>query len=234
MINVKFEVMNLKEQIEIIQEFLSLTNQTSQYISSFLGINDAKEIESVVTELYNKRIKDLQTAKKHFQNIWNANCKKINDELMKIFQKEFNIDCIAYVNLNPVWPRYLEERAFDVNVDATDEYLLSSSCHEIVHFIWFEIWNETFPNIAKNEYDYPNLSWLISEIAIEPIFRFSKLKEFSKSNPAYDYFYTEKINNKTVSSIANEIYLKSQGIKDFQQNIYKYFKENKKTCILIK
>lgn len=29
----------------------------------------------------------------------------INRALIKIFGNEFSFDCVAYVNLNPVWPK---------------------------------------------------------------------------------------------------------------------------------
>ena len=205
MINVKFEVINIQQQIQIIKSFLSSKDQTSEYIANFfkLDINNVsnQEIETKLTKIYDKRIKDLNETSLRFQKIWDKNLQNINNELIKIFGKEFNFECSAYVNLNPVWPRYLNEKCFDVNLDATDEYLLSASVHEIIHFIWFEIWKDNFTQINRKDYDYPNLSWLISEIAIEPIFRFSKLKDLSNANPAYDYFYTDKINNKTIVDI---------------------------------
>ena len=238
MINVKFEVITLKEQIQIIENFLSSKNQTSEFISEFFGFNfnfiKRNDIKIKLTKLYNERVEDLSSSCLRFQKVWNDNCEMINIELIKIFGKEFDFECTAYVNLNPVWPRYLEAKCFDVNLDASEDYLLSASTHEIIHFIWFEIWKETFPNIKKDEYDYPNLSWLISEIAIEPIFRFSKLNNLSNTHPAYDYFYTEKIGNKTIVEIANDIFKYSKDIKDFQLNIYKFFKDNEETNKLIK
>ena len=238
MINVKFEVITLEDQIQVIENFLSFKNQTSEFIAEFFDFDidciKSNDIKTKLTELYNKRIEDLNRSCLKFQKVWNKKFEMINTELTRIFGKEFNFECTAYVNLNPVWPRYLSAKCFHVNLDSTEDYLLSSSTHEIIHFIWFEIWKESFPNIPKEEYDYPNLSWLISEIVIEPIFRFSKLKNLSNFNPAYDYFYTDKIGNKTIAEIANNIYKRSNDVRDFQQKIYDFFKDNAETKKLIK
>lgn len=236
MINVKFEVITLEKQIQVIESFFFSKNQTSEFITDFFSFdfNKNNEIKNKLTKLYQERIQDLDNSCKKFQEVWNRNSEMINNELIKIFGKEFNFECIADVNLNPVWPRYLEDKSFDVNLDATEDFLLSASTHEIIHFIWFEFWKESFPNIPKDEYEYPNLSWLISEIAVEPIFRFSKLKHLSKETPAYNYFYIDKIDNKTIAEIANELYKESKNIKDFQQKIYAFFNNNKETKKLIK
>ena len=241
MIKVKFEVISLKDQVAVIQDFLSDKNNTSDFIADFFNLNinlstteRNQQINDIITEIYTARLNDLKQSCVRFQNIWERNAVFINNELNNIFGKEFEFDCVAYVNLNPVWPRYLNEKCFDVNLDANDDYLLLTSAHEIIHFAWFEVWKDNFPQIERQDYDYPNLSWLISEIAIEPIFKFSNLKQLSSAKPAYDYFYTDKINNKTIAEIANEIFKNSKDINNFQHTIYSFFKNNKETNKLIK
>ena len=118
---------------------------------------------------------------------------------------------------------------------SSDEYLLSTCIHEILHFAWFELWKQNFPNIPQTEYEYPHPSWLISEIALEPLFRFSKLKNLITDKFfAYEYFYHEKINNQTISSIANKIFSESENILKFQQKMFDYFYNNPKSKKLIK
>ena len=79
----------------------------------------------------------------------------------------------------------------------------------------------------------PYTPWLISEIAVEPIFRFSALHTLSSKLPTYDYFYTTKIGEQTVAEIANNLYKESKNIKDFQQKMMDFF-EQEKTETLIK
>ena len=113
---------------------------------------------------------------------------------------------------------------FDLHYECTEEYMLINTVHELVHFAWFEIWKENFPDHKPQEYDWPHLDWLISEIVIEPIFRFSNLKKITTLNPAYEYFYEEKIDGKTLADIANDFYQSSTNIHDFQIKIYDFFK----------
>ena len=113
---------------------------------------------------------------------------------------------------------------FDLHYECSDDYVLLNAVHEISHFAWFEIWQKIFPNHNPELYEQPHLDWLISEIAIEPIFRFSMLHSLSPHHPAYDYFYEQKIDDKTIVKIANEIYQASSNINDFQIKIYNFFK----------
>ena len=59
---------------------------------------------------------------------------------------------------------------------------------------------------------------------IELIFKFSNLKKITTLNPAYDSFYEEKIDGKTLAEIANDFYQSSTNIHDFQIKIYDSFK----------
>lgn len=229
MINVKFEVISLEEQIHIIEDFLSAKNPTSQYVAETLGFDitlaKAKR-KKIITNLYHEKQVEMQSATARFQQAWDNTRDFINNEFVKIFSKEFSFDCVVRVNLNPTFPRFLQEKMFDLHYQCTDEYVLLNTVHEIVHFAWFEIWKENFPAHNPEEYDWPHLDWLISEIATEPIFRFSNLKNLSTLNPAYDYFYTEKIDGKTIADIANNLYQTSENINDFQIKMYNFFKKN--------
>jgi len=230
MINVKFEVMSKENQIRIIQDFLSSENDLSNIIATYFNIelkdfNNENKIKLIVENNYDLRIKDLEKSKIRFQKVWDENQEFLNNEFKQIFKENFDFNCKAYVNLNPVWPRFLKKKSFDVNLDSNDGYLLLSSAHEIVHFIWFEIFKRNFPNIKKENYEYPNIAWFVSELAIEPIFEFSNLKKLSTSKPAYDYFYTDKIGDKTLAQIANQIFKESKNIDDFQKNMMAYFEK---------
>ena len=232
MIEVKFKVKNLDDQISIIKDFLSDINDMSLLIADYFSIDiyqDGKsknlDIERKVTSLYNTRKPEFEDKVQYFQKLWETKSKFINDELKMVFGKEFNFECDAYINLNPIWPRYLDTNSFDVHVDADDSFLLASATHEICHFIWFSVWKQNFPHCTREQYDYPHLEWLISEIVIDPIFKNSHLKELS-TTPAYDYFYTDTIQGEIVVNIANRLYVESANISEFQHKIYDFFRNN--------
>lgn len=239
MIELKFKVIDLNSQIEIIQDFLSLKDDTAKFIAESFELNfedlfysdgklNRELVKSCVVKRYEKRLKDLNLKCEEFKKIWNKQSKFVNNEIIQIFGKEFYFQCVAYINLNPVWPRFLETKEFHVFLDSKEDELITFSVHEILHFVWFEIWKENFPLISDSEYESPNLSWLISEIAIEPMFRFSNLKNLSKAKPAYDWFYFRKIGEKTIIEIANEIFENSKNINDFQENMFEFFSKVEK------
>ena len=157
MIKVNFKIKELDDQIEIIYSFLSCKNEMSYAVANYFDLNldgllelasekKQKVVSNAVSSKYNENLETMQKAVQKFQEFWNKKQNFINKELFKIFGREFNFNCIAYVNLNPVWPRYLKEKAFDVNYNASKDFLLSSCVHEIIHFIWFDIWKGNFKN----------------------------------------------------------------------------------------
>ncbi|MBO5309664.1 MAG: hypothetical protein J6A98_00480 [Clostridia bacterium] len=226
MINVKFEVISLSEQIDIIESFFSSVISISQLIADTLGFDislSKADRDKIITKLYHENQNEMQNAAARFQQAWDNARDFINNEFVKIFGKEFSFNCCARINLNPTSPRFLQEKMFDLHYECTEEYMLLNTVHELVHFAWFEIWKENFPDHKPQEYDWPHLDWLISEIVIEPIFKFSNLKKITTLNPAYDYFYEEKIDGKTLAELANNFYQSSTNIHDFQKNMYNFF-----------
>lgn len=235
MINVKFVEKSLEDQIATIKMFLSERNDFSMLIANFFNIADCFDkteaeksamIEAKVGKFYREH-KALITAKtKICQTLWGKHRDFINDQFAKIFGEELNFDCTASVNINPVCPRYIENKAFDINALDSNEGILETSLHEIIHFAWFKTWAEQFPNTTHKDMNAPSLGWRISEIAVDPIFKNSELKRFLVRNPAYDYFYQEKIDNQNMMEVVNDLYTQSSSIKDFQNKMLGLFNKN--------
>ena len=235
MINVKFEVIDLESQIDILKDFCFRGGNTAEYVAKCLGLEASsitKNFEKKIEKIYTKNLGAMKKKCLVFQKAWD--CKKdfINKEFTKVFGRPFDFDCLARVNLNPIMPRFLKEKNFDINFECDEDFSVMTTCHEIAHFAWFEIFAENFPEISARDYESPHPAWLISEIAVEPIFRFSKLHTLSPKQPAYDYFYTEKIGEQTVAEIANNLYKESKNIKDFQKKMLKFFNQEKTETLI--
>ena len=231
MINLNVKVKDLESQVEIIQSFLREKSLFAEKIANYFGIDECFElgesernqlIKEKVTKLYALRLKDMEEKSKQLQRVWDDKSEFINNEFIKIFGREFDYDCTCYVNLNPVYPRYIDSKSFDVNVDATDDQFLSGSAHEIAHFAWFDVWKENFPNMKKRDRERPSIAWLISEIVVDPIFKFSGLKTLSKIKPIYSYFYEEKMNDRMLIDIVREMYQK-YDLGEFQRQMMQLF-----------
>lgn len=230
MINVKFEVIDIESQIETLKSFIERGDDTAKFVAESLGLavsSISQNFEKRIEELYNKNLDAMQKSCVVFQRVWDDKKDFINQEFIKVFGRAFDFDCVARVNLNPIMPRFLKNKTFDINFECDEDFSLLTTCHEIAHFAWFELLAENFPHISVSEYEYPSPVWLASEIAIEPIFRFSKLHTLSPACPAYEYFYTQKIGDCTVAETANNIYKKSKNFGDFQKKMLQFFDKQK-------
>lgn len=230
MINVKFEVIDLESQIDILKDFCFRDGNTAEYVAKCLGLEASsitKNFEKKIEKMYTKNLGAMKKKCLVFQKAWDGKKDFINKEFTKVFGRTFDFDCLARVNLNPIMPRFLKEKILDINFECDEDFSVMTTCHEIAHFAWFEVLAENFPEIPATQYETPHTPWLISEIAVEPIFRFSKLHTLSPKQPAYDYFYTDKIGEQTVTEIANSLFKKSKNIVDFQKNMLNFFDKEK-------
>lgn len=131
-------------------------------------------------------------------------------------------DMVGYISFNPISPRYLDNKSFDIFYFNSEKGALGLSLHEIIHFVWFYVWNNHF-NDNYEDYETPNLKWILSEMAVEPIMRDYRLKSinpyFDGGGCVYPYFYTLKIDNKPILDILYEMY-KEMSIIDFMEKSY--------------
>jgi len=156
---------------------------------------------------------------------WQIHRSQVEDALSDAFQydvrKTFN-DITGNITFNPICPRFLETCTFDVFYLNSERGALGISLHEVIHFVWFDIWQKHFDDSAKN-YETPHLKWLFSEMVVDPIMR--KDSRLSEINPYFDdgcvypYFYKVKINGKPILETLYEMY-SCQNIVSFMEQGY--------------
>lgn len=235
MIDLKFEVIDLESQIKTLKSFIDIGDDYAKFIAENLGLEASsitENFEEKIEKLYNKNLDSIQKRCIVFQKSWDNKKDFINQELAKVFGQTFDFNCVARVNINPIFPRFLDTKTFDIHFECDEDCMLLNATHEISHFAWFEIFAQNFPSVPFRHYHMPYTPWLISEIAVEPIFRFSALHTLSSKLPTYDYFYTEKIGGQTVAEIANNLYKESKNIKDFQQKMMNFFSQEKTETLI--
>jgi len=83
--------------------------------------------------------------------LYNARWEKYSNQIEAAFSDAFGIDTrlifndiTANITLNPVGPRFLKEHYFDVFYKNSDKGAIGVSIHEMIHFVWFHVWNKTF------------------------------------------------------------------------------------------
>jgi hypothetical protein len=147
------------------------------------------------------------------------------------FSEAFEIDCanrfdnmVGNISLNPICPRYLDTRTFDIYYENSERGALGIALHEMVHFVWFDVWQNRFHD-GMAEYESPHLKWVFSEMAVDPIMRRDKrlyeINPYFADGCAYGYFYEMKIEGKPILETLYDMYLDTD-IVGFMEQGYAY------------
>ena len=107
---------------------------------------------------------------------------------------------------------------------------IGDGIHEIIHFIWFYVWNQLFGD-NYDEYERPSLKWILSEMVVESVMRDERLSSINPYFPrenggcVYPYFFDMMVDGKPILDTLDAMY-KSQNIEDFMRNSYAYCQEH--------
>ena len=164
---------------------------------------------------------------------WNA-CK---DQITAALSDAFGVGCSELFNdlrcnisMNPIEPRFLTERSFDIFYLNSERGAIGECIHEIIHFVWFYIWNMLFGD-SYDEYERPSMKWILSEMVVESVMKDDRLSSinpyFLRENGGciYPYFFDMKIDGIMILDTIDDMF-KNQTIKDFMKNSYAYCREH--------
>lgn len=195
---------------------LNLTEKQKylNYVFSDIYENLREEINSKVI-CYNS----------HFQNYKG----QIEDALSDAFDLDassiFN-DLTGNVTLNPVCPRFLKDRYFDVFYLNSEKGALGLSLHEVIHYFWFYVWNGHFGD-SYDDYETPSLKWILSEMVVETIMSDKRLSSinpyFPKENGGciYPYFQNMIVDGSPILGTIDTLYRRNSIIV-FMEEAYAY------------
>lgn len=168
---------------------------------------------------------------------YNEYWQKCRPQVEAAFTDAFELNCHDIFNdmraeicLNPVGPRFLEERYFQIFYLNSERGAIGVSLHEMIHFVWFYIWNQLYHD-SYDEYERPNLKWILSEMVVECIMRDERLSTINPYFPrehggcVYGYFQDMKINDRMALDVIEELY-RQLDIRAFMQSGYQYCKDN--------
>lgn len=145
----------------------------------------------------------------------------------------FGVDCAKLFNdircnlsLNPIEPRFLKERCYDTFWMNSEKGAIGGGIHEIIHFVWFYVWNRLFRD-SYEEYERPTLKWILSEMVVESVMRDERLSSINPYFPReqggciYPYFFDMVVDGKGILDTLDAMY-RGQNIGDFMENSYAY------------
>ncbi len=149
----------------------------------------------------------------------------------------FGVDCSRLFNdlkcnvsMNPIEPRFLKEHRFDIFYLNSEKGAIGESIHEIIHFVWFYVWNRLFGD-EYDEYERPSLKWILSEMVVESIMKDKRLRSINPYFPRenggciYPCFFDMKVNDAPILETLDAMY-KSQSIETFMRSSFAYCKEH--------
>lgn len=213
----------------IYQHYPGLENK----LKKIKEMKERREIEhDFFKKVFDKEKIEMGKKEKIFQREWN----KINDGIMlalsKVVEQKWSKrdeKIFARVSLNPICPRYIKQRTFDVFYKQKLRYMKSVAIHEILHFIYFEKWKKVFPKTDEKEFDGPHLVWQLSEM-VPGIVLNDKIvqKVFKYKFDSYREYKNFKLNGKPFLSYLQNFYDGRKDFEDFLKKSWKFVKKHEK------
>lgn len=186
-------------------------------------------IERTMRTIYAKQEDTLKQKVIAYARHWSA-CRP---QITAALSDAFGVDCAdlfndlqCCVSLNPIEPRFLKERRFDVFYLNSERGAIGESIHEIIHFVWFEVWHRLFHD-HFDEYERPSLKWILSEMVVESIMKDERLRSINPYFPReaggciYPYFFDMKVDETPILDTLDELY-RTRPIEEFMRRSYAY------------
>lgn len=159
---------------------------------------------------------------------WKLHKNQIEDAFYDAFQcdiKDIFNDVVGNITFNPICPRFLSTRTFDVFYKNSERGALGVSLHELIHFVWFDVWQKHFDDCA-DEYETPHLKWVFSEMVVDPIMRHDRrlkdINPYFDDGCAYECFYLMSVNNIPILDTLYKMYVGSKNVVEFMEQGYAY------------
>lgn len=187
-------------------------------------------LREALSGVYEQLAPELAEKTAAYQLHWNENRREVEGSLGDIFQIPLAgryQDIRGSITLNPICPRFLAERRFDVFYRNSPPGALGMALHEIVHFLWFDRWNALFHDDPA-EYESSHLKWVFSEMAVYPILgdpRLAARDPYYPDSCVYDYFYTMTVEGRPVLDTMTELFV-AGNIDQFMMDGYRYCREH--------
>lgn len=179
-------------------------------------------------------LEDTINAKISLYSRYWTTCK---EQITGALSDAFGVDChglfndlCCNVSMNPIEPRFLKEHRFDIFYLNSEKGAIGESIHEIIHFVWFYVWNRLFGD-SYDEYERPSLKWILSEMVVESVMKDSRLCSINPYFPreeggcVYPYFFDMVVDGSPILDTIDEMYRK-QDIGEFMKNSYAYCQQH--------
>ena len=183
--------------------------------------------------LYDQYYREIKTEIDEKVDAYNLHFMNHREQIEAALSEAFELDARSVFNdlvgnmtMNPVGPRFLKARCFDIFYKNSERGALGASIHEVIHYIWFYVWNRHFGD-RYEEYETPSLKWILSEMVVESVMHDKRLSSINPYYPrenggcVYRYFQNMVIEGKPILETLDRSY-RENGIHDFMELSYRY------------
>jgi hypothetical protein len=190
-------------------------------------------IERVLRSVYVDLEPTLNEKAAQYAGHWAACKGQINDALSDAFEVDCGSlfhDLRGNVSMNFAEPRFLREHCFELFYLNSEQGAIGEAIHELIHFVWFYVWNRTFGD-SYDEYENPSLKWVLSEMVVESIMKDPRLSSINPYFPReqggciYPYFFDMVVDGSLVLDTLDEMYQR-QSMAEFMANSYTYCQQH--------
>lgn len=187
--------------------------------------NRCRYLSGILEQIYRDNKMVIDEKIDIYQQYWQQNKRQVEDALSDIFERDCRSafqDLVCDVSINPISPRFLKEKRFEVFFLNSEKGALGMSLHEIIHFVWFDKWNKLFAD-SYDEYERPTLKWILSEMVVETLMKDPRLSSLNPYFPGciYSYFFNMKVGDDLVLNRIDVMH-DSLRIVDFMKESYQY------------
>lgn len=148
-----------------------------EYVQALSKEEKEKYFEESFSKIYEEKQSVINEKVVCYNKYWGKCKPQIEAALSDAFEidssKIFN-DMKCNISLNPIEPRYLQDHSFDVFYLNSEKGAIGLAIHEIIHFVWFYVWNQIFAD-SYEEYETPSLKWILSEMIVESVMKDPRL-----------------------------------------------------------
>ena len=199
------------------------------YAASLPTAERNRYIERIMRAVYAESEAVINEKAIQYARHWNT-CKP---QITAALSDAFGVNCADLFNdiqcnlsLNPIEPRFPKEHRYDTFYLNSERGAIGGGIHEIIHFIWFYVWNRLFGD-SYDEYERPSLKWILSEMVVESVMKDERLSSinpyFLRENGGciYPYFFDMTVDGRLILDTLDAMY-RRQSIEVFMRNSYAY------------
>lgn len=243
---VGFKNIGIDRESEQLHEFIFECGSWNKYVfrkhpklKMALKLRGKKERLAFIREyaetFWQKNKKTIESQRQSYQDGWRQIEADVFAGLENIIETKFpkNRKISAYISINPICPRFLDEWAFTMFYKFSPRRAKEIILHECCHFLYFKKWKELFSGAKEKTFDSPHIIWHLSELAAPIILNDPRLQKYLKSKAGFYEEHEEvRIGAKSAPEFFADIYKNSGNFEEFARKALTVINKHKKLFFL--